>query len=139
MFAEKLKEARIASGLSQKYIAEQLQLTRPIYNQIEQGKILPKIEDLPKIAKILNIDTQKLQNAMCIHTKTACIHYPKRKSSTSTYKLTVALNRGEFSQLTASNLKKCGYKNLQEFVKMAYEQLQNQLQIIELNNTKQGG
>ena len=138
MFAEKLKEARIASGLSQKYIAEQLQLTRPIYNQIEQGKILPKIEDLPKIAQILNIDTQKLQNAMCIHTKTACIHRPTHKSSITTYKLTVTLNRSEFVKLNKSNLKKCGYENLEDFLRMAYKQLQKQLDKIENEESKNG-
>ncbi len=138
MFAEKLKEARIASGLSQKYIAEQLQLTRPIYNQIEQGKILPKIEDLPKIAQVLNIDTQKLQNAMCIHTKTACIHRPTHKSSITTYKLTVTLNRSEFVKLNKSNLKKCGYENLEDFLRMAYKQLQKQLDKIENEESKNG-
>ena len=138
MFAEKLKEARIASGLSQKYIAEQLQLTRPIYNQIEQGKILPKIEDLPKIAQILNIDTQKLQNAMCIHTKTACIHRPTHKNNITTYKLTVTLNRSEFVKLNKSNLKKCGYENLEDFLRMAYKQLQKQLDKIENEESKNG-
>jgi len=138
MFAEIIREARLRAGISQKTIAEQLQLTRPIYNQIEQGKILPKSEDLPKIAKILNIDTQKLQNAMCIHTKTACIHRPTRKSSITTYKLSVALDRSEFAELNKSNLKKCGYKNLEEFLKMAYKQLQKQLDKIKIEESKNG-
>lgn len=131
MIEEILRNARIKLGLSQKYLAETLQLTRPIYNQIEQGKILPKFEDLPKLAKILKLNLQDLQRYMCIHPKTECIHRPKLKTSIDIYKLTVSLNRSEFSQLTKSNLEKCGYKNLQEFIKMAYTQLQKQLKDFE--------
>ena len=131
MFSEQLRQARLVLGISQKTVAELLKITRPIYNQIEQGKILPKYEDLPKLAKLLNLDLENLQKSMCIHPKIECIHRTPRKSSIDTYRLTVPLDRTEFSKLTKSNLKKCGYNNLREFMKMAYMQLENQLQEIE--------
>lgn len=136
MFSEQLRQARLALGISQKTVAELLKITRPIYNQIEQGKILPKFEDLPKLAKLLKLDLKELQKSMCIHPKTECIHRIPRKTSTDVYRLTVPLDRDKFSKLTKQNLKKCGYNNLREFMEMAYEQLTNQLKIIELNENK---
>ena len=136
MLNELLREARLALGISQKTVAELLGITRPIYNQIEQGKILPKYEDLPKLAKLLKLDLKELQKSMCIHPKIECIHRTPRKSSIDTYRLTVPLDRNKFSKLTKSNLKKCGYKNLNDFIKMAYEQLENQLRIIEINKNE---
>lgn len=127
MFNERLKEARIRAGYTQQQVADVLKISRPIYNQIEVGKILPNPDDVTKIEKFLNLSMGELSKHMCIHTKTECIHRPPRKSNTSTYKLTVLLNRGDFPKLTKSNLKKAGYQNLQQFIAVAYQQLENQL------------
>lgn len=139
MFAEKLREARVRAGLTQTQLGELINTDKYMICKFEKGCCLPNEQDLNIICKNLQTTPQKLEFPKVATPKTQVATHQKRKSSTSTYKLTVALNRCEFSQLTASNLKKCGYKNLQEFVKMAYEQLQNQLQILELEDTKQGG
>lgn len=123
-----LREARLVAKISQKTIAELLNIDRPTYNKIEQNKIAPKYDDLPKLAKVLNVKLNVLTKSMCAHPKIECAHPPKRKSSTDTYKLTIALNRDDFSKLTKNNLKKCGYKNLREFVEVAYKQLEKQLE-----------
>lgn len=127
MLGDRLREARLCAGISQKAIAEILNIDRPTYNKIEQNKIAPKYEDLPKLAQTLNVDLATLQKSMCAHAKIECAHTPKCKSGIDTYKLTVVLNRGEFAKLTKSNLKKCGYNNLREFIQIAYVQLVNQL------------
>ena len=136
MLNEVLREARLRLKISQKTVAELLEIDRPTYNKIEQNKIAPKYEDLPKLAKLLKLDLKELQKSMCAHPKTQCAHSITRKSSIDVYRLTVPLNRVEFSKLTKSNLKKCGYKNLNDFIKMAYEQLENQLRIIEINKNE---
>lgn len=138
MLAEIIREARLRAGISQKTIAELLQIDRPTYNKIEQNKIAPKFEDLPKLAQALNIDLKTLQKSMCAHLKNECAHRTTRKSSITTYKLSVALDRSEFAELNKSNLKKCGYKNLEEFLRMAYRQLQNQLDKIKIEESKNG-
>ena len=139
MFAEKLREARVQAGLTQSQLGELINTDKRMISKFEGGFCLPTGNDLEIICKKLQTTPQKLEFPQVATAKTQVATRPKHKSSASTYKLTVALNRSEFSQLTQSNLKKCGYNNLQEFVKMAYEQLQNQLQILELNNTKKGG
>ena len=136
MLSEILRQARLKVGISQKTVAELLEIDRPTYNKIEQNKIAPKYEDLPKLAKLLKLDLKELQKSMCAHPKTQCAHSITRKSSIDVYRLTVPLNRFEFSKLTKSNLKKCGYNTLNDFIKMAYEQLENQLRIIEINKNE---
>ena len=136
MLNELLRTARTSAGISQRAVAELLGIDRPTYNKIEQNKIAPKYEDLPKLAKLLNLDLKILQKSMCAHLKTECAHPTKPNSSTSVYKFSVRLRRNDFLKLTKNNLQKCGYHSLNEFMKMAYEQFCNQLTIIELNENK---
>lgn len=136
MLNELLRTARTSAGISQRAVAELLGIDRPTYNKIEQNKIAPKYEDLPKLAKLLNLDLKILQKSMCAHLKTECAHPTKPKSSTSVYKFSVRLRRNDFLKLTKNNLQKCGYHSLNDFMKMAYEQFCNQLAIIELNENK---
>ena len=136
MLNELLRTARTSAGISQRTVAELLEIDRPTYNKIEQNKIAPKYEDLPKLSKLLKIDLKELQKSMCAHPKTQCAHLIKAKTSTSVYKFSVRLRRADFSELTKSNLQKCGYRTLNDFMKMAYEHFCNQLAIIELNENK---
>lgn len=53
---EKIKSARIAAGMSQNEIAEKTGMSRSQYQQYEQGKRRPKLENLSKIAKACNVD-----------------------------------------------------------------------------------
>lgn len=127
MFGEKLRTARINAGYTQQQVADLLKIDRPTYNKIEQDKVAPKYDDLPKLANMLKVDIKLLQKYMCAHPKTECAHTQTSKSSTTTYKLTVPLDRAKFPKLTKSNLKKAGYVNLEQFIEMAYCQLEKQL------------
>lgn len=128
MLANILRNARNEMGISQRKMAETLNIDRPTYNKIEQNKIMPRYEDLPKIAKTLNLDLKLLQKSMCAQPKIKRAHTPKRKSSITTYKLTVLLNKSDFSQLTKENLKKCGYSCYKDWISIAYKQLEKDLQ-----------
>ena len=59
-FNEKLKEIRIEKKLSQKQIAEKLEIAISTYADWEQGRRQPKPEDIKKIIKILKISADEL-------------------------------------------------------------------------------
>lgn len=56
IFSERLKRARIESGLTQKDFAKQLNVSRETVTQWESAKNLPEYITLSKICKILNVD-----------------------------------------------------------------------------------
>lgn len=132
MFNEQLKKARLNAGLTQQQLGETINTDKRMVSKFEGGYCLPTAKDLDIICKILKTTPQKLHFPSVATSKIKVATKTKQKSSIDTYKLTVELNRGDFSKLTKSNLKKCGYNNLKEFISMAYEQLENQLQILEL-------
>lgn len=54
-FGEKLKEARLASGLSQEALALSLEFDRTYIGLLERGKRNPSLFTIHKIAKFLKI------------------------------------------------------------------------------------
>ena len=60
--AEKLKEARRQSGLSQEQLAEKLSVSRSAIAKWESGKGMPDVENLKAIAKLLNVSVDYLLN-----------------------------------------------------------------------------
>ena len=138
MFAEKLKEARVHAGLTQSQLGELINTDKRMISKFEGGFCLPTTDDLEIICKKLQTTPQKLKFPQVATAKTQVATRPTSKSSITTYKLSVALDRSEFAELNKSNLKKCGYKNLEEFLKMAYKQLQKQLDKIKIEESKNG-
>lgn len=59
-FEGKLKDLRIAKGLTQQELAENLSLARVTYAQYELGKREPSIETLRKLATYFNVTTDFL-------------------------------------------------------------------------------
>lgn len=55
-FNEMLKQIRLKRGLSQKEVAEKLEITPASYNLYENGKRKPNIDMLKKIADFFNVD-----------------------------------------------------------------------------------
>ena len=138
MFAEKLKEARVQAGLTQTQLGELINTDKRMISKFEGGFCLPTGNDLEIICKKLQTTPQKLDFPQVATAKTQVATRPTRKSGITTYKLSVALDRSEFAELNKSNLKKCGYKNLEEFLRMAYKQLQKQLDKIKIEESKNG-
>lgn len=60
MFSQKLKELRSERGLTQKQIAEQLNMSQQGYARWESGKIQPSIPTIEKFANFFNIPIAQL-------------------------------------------------------------------------------
>ncbi|MFG6369283.1 MAG: helix-turn-helix domain-containing protein [Lachnospiraceae bacterium] len=59
-FYEKLKELRMSKGLTQHYIAEQLQINDRSYQNYEYGKREPDIKSIILLSVILNVSLDEL-------------------------------------------------------------------------------
>ncbi|MBP9987964.1 MAG: helix-turn-helix transcriptional regulator [Ruminococcus sp.] len=59
-FAKNFKQARLNAGLSQKQIADKLNVDRSTIAQYERGISTPNLKNLPKICEILNVKTDEL-------------------------------------------------------------------------------
>lgn len=59
-FAERLKTARQAAGLTQAELAEKIGVKRSTYGQFEQGRNEPNVSTLPALARELNISVEWL-------------------------------------------------------------------------------
>ncbi len=60
MFAEKLKEARTAKGLSQGALSGKLDIKRQTVSNWEAGISFPEVENVLRIAVILNVSLDSL-------------------------------------------------------------------------------
>lgn len=67
MFTNRLKQARMRSGISQKLLAEQLHISQQAYAKYETGASSPNPEMLGRIASILNVSTDELIGIGSIH------------------------------------------------------------------------
>ncbi len=59
-FYEKLKELRTSKGLTQHFMAEQLQINDRSYQNYEYGKREPNIESLIQLSVILDVSLDEL-------------------------------------------------------------------------------
>ena len=134
MFGERLKSARLAAGFTQQEMGASIGKDKILISKIESGYCLPNLQDLQKICEMLHTTPQKLQYPRVATAKIEVATSILANPRPNTYKLTVALNRGDFSLLTKENLKKAGYKNLQEFIKIAYNQLIKDLEKRSISN-----
>lgn len=62
IFCKNLKDARKYAGLTQKQIAEKLNVVESCYANWEQGRTEPNISNLRNLSKILNISIDELLN-----------------------------------------------------------------------------
>ena len=62
IFCKNLKDARKYAGLTQKQIADKLNVVESCYANWEQGRTEPNISNLRNLSKILNISIDELIN-----------------------------------------------------------------------------
>ena len=85
-FPKRLKELRLANGLTQKDLAKAIEVGRTTISEYESGKIVPKQEGLLKIANHFNVSVDYLtgvsndpatrkQNASNLDTLLNTVHY----------------------------------------------------------------
>lgn len=60
IFPKRLKQLRLEKGMTQEEIAEQLNTRRSTYGEYERGKIMPPIDKVESVAKILETTPQYL-------------------------------------------------------------------------------
>ena len=60
IFQERLKETRVLCGLTQRQIAETLHISQPSYIRYENGSSEPTLENLAKLADILDVSVDYL-------------------------------------------------------------------------------
>lgn len=61
MLKDNLKKARVEAGLTQKQVAETLNILQPQYARWENGSRKPKEETIEKLANIFNTTTDALK------------------------------------------------------------------------------
>lgn len=59
-FGQRLHDARLQAGLSQKQVAEELGITQPSYADWERRSVAIKPEYLPQLAELLEVSTDYL-------------------------------------------------------------------------------
>ena len=59
-FAERLRDARSARGLTQSRLAELLQVSPRVYNRWETGAAVPRLDTLVKIVDLLEVSLDEL-------------------------------------------------------------------------------
>ncbi|NUE66735.1 XRE family transcriptional regulator [Snodgrassella sp. ESL0253] len=74
-FANQLKAARLAAGLSQKELAQKTSITPSLISRYELGKITPRLETVNKIMEILNFQ-QTVTTAQISSNDSAFINIP---------------------------------------------------------------
>lgn len=62
MFPTRLKQLRLEKGITQEEMAEKLNVRRSTYGEYERGKIMPPIDKIESIAKLLHTTPQYLLN-----------------------------------------------------------------------------
>lgn len=62
MFTKNLKDLRLAYGLSQKELAEELGTSQPSYMRWESGQTSPTLNTIEKIAKVFDVPISQLVN-----------------------------------------------------------------------------
>ena len=83
MFADTLSKLRQEAGLSQQSMAESLAMTRATYAKLENGHKSPTLDEIEKIARILEVDTNTLINRQRFDTEqpAAVINLPTKISN----------------------------------------------------------
>lgn len=82
-FANQLKAARLAAGLSQKELAQKTNITPSLISRYELGKITPRLETVNKIMKILNFQ-QTVTTSQINSNDDAFINIPPLVNQSST-------------------------------------------------------
>lgn len=60
MFPQIIKDLRLSKKMTQKEVAEKLEISRPAYTAYETGKRQPDYKTLQKIARLFNVSTDYL-------------------------------------------------------------------------------
>ena len=76
-FAQRLKDLRIARGLSQAKLAEMVFVTPRVYNRWERGTTIPRLDTLVRIGDVLQVTLDELAGRKEITSVEFKVHDPR--------------------------------------------------------------
>lgn len=126
----KLKEVRSYRNIGQAEFAERVGTTSPMMSNFENYKCIPVPNMLKRMCDILECDMSDIYEDEEIYIKknnNLIIRVRKQKQE---YKLTVSLPEEAREVFTPTNLRKCGYHSLKDFIWHCYKRFEKQLAII---------
>ncbi len=129
-----LKEIRLEKGIAQDSLAKAIHTTVPMISYFENYKCLPTPPMLDDMCNVLEcekweiydfdelfVDMKKANSKIKVH----------GKIKPSIYKLTVELPNNTRCVLTQSNLEKCGYHSLKDFIWHCFKSFEKKLKKID--------
>lgn len=122
-----LQQQITKAGISSKDFAELIGTDAPMVSRFTHYKCLPIPEMLKVMCQVLNCRPED------IYTNKELYYKPtkqKTKKETDKYKLTVSLPK-EAQAFLKKALKKCGYRDITDWILRSYARLQKQFEIIE--------
>ncbi len=124
----RLQEQINKAGLLNKELAEKVGTDNSMMSRFVHFKCLPVPDDMEKICKILDCTVSDIYEDNEIHYKS--IAKKKTKKETDKYKLTVSLPK-DAQVFIKKALKKCGYRDITEWILKCYLRLKKQYALIE--------
>lgn len=117
----RLKEIRIAKGRQQKELALKIGTDEPMMSRFENYKCLPIPSMLIKLTEELECNVEDIYQPHEIYSsaRPKSASAPK-KANNETYRVTVKL-RPEAREVLKTVLKKCGYKDITDWINRCYE------------------
>ena len=121
----KLRELLQQKGIRQQELAKSVGLDEPMISKFMNYKCLPIPPDMKLICEFLNcaITDIYLENEIYMkeHKESSVSKEPEW------YNLTVRLPRNAKDLLNKANLKKCGYKDITQWITRCYERLEKRI------------
>ena len=130
----RLQEKRRELNIEQLDLAIKVKTNAPMMSNFEHYKCLPTPQMLEDICKVLKCDVWEIYDHDELFIDTKKIHKLLKVNDgqePKIYKLTVELPNSTRKVLTQSNLEKCGYHSLKDFVWHCFKRFEKQLAILE--------
>lgn len=128
-----LQEVRKSQGLEQSELAKRVKTTAPMMSCFENYKCIPTPPMLEAICKELKCgvwDIYDKREIFVSERNVKRVLKSKVSEQKQVYKLTVRLPNNSRNILTQSNLEKCGYHSLKDFIWHCFKRFERQLQIV---------
>lgn len=130
----RLQEKRRELNIEQLDLAIRVKTNAPMMSNFERYKCLPTPQMLEDICKELQCEVWEIYDYSELFVDTRKIHKNLKindGSEPKIYKLTVELPNSTRRVLNQSNLEKCGYHSLKDFVWHCFKRFEKQLAILE--------
>ena len=131
-----LQEKRRELGIEQSDLARSIKTTVPMVSYFENYKCLPTPSMLKDICKELRCEVLDIYEYDELFVNARKIHRQLKtllNIEPQIYKLTVELPNSARQVLTPSNLEKCGYQSLKDFIYHCCKKFERQLKVVEQN------